>query len=152
MNQNRCRNVQCSSGEIRVNSVLSEVKPSQLHGIPGLILLTAWYTHTHTHTLLDISEILFRMFLVLKKKKFVLKLKTILTLVLIQSAVIGLSHKDTISNDVYDSGMVFYNVLFVDDKLFTLHWSVFAIFVPTESTNVNSIFAMSESPWRFCTS
>lgn len=71
---------------------------------------------------------------------------------LTQSAVIGLYHKDTISNDVYDSGMVFYNVLFLDDKLFTLHSSVFAIFVPTESTNVNSIFAMLESPRRFCTS
>lgn len=57
-------------------------------------------------------------------KNFVLKLKTILKFALIQSAVIGLYHKDTISNDVYDSGMVFYNVLFLDDKLFTLHSSV----------------------------
>lgn len=66
------------------------------------------------------------MFLVLKI--FVLKLKTILKFALIQSAVIELYYKDTISNDVYDSGMVFYNVLFLDDKLFTLHSSVFAIF------------------------
>lgn len=46
---------------------------------------------------------------------------------LIQSAVLGVNHKDTISNDVYDGGMVFYNGLFLDDKLFTLHSSVFAI-------------------------
>lgn len=30
--------------------------------------------------------------------------------------------------DVYDSGMVFYNVLFLDDELFTLHLSLFAFF------------------------
>lgn len=66
--------------------------------------------------------------MLLVKKNFVLKLKTILKFALIQSAVIGLYHKDTISNDVYDSGMVFYNVFFLDDKLFTLHSSVFAIF------------------------
>lgn len=74
---------------------------------------------------------------------------------LIQSAVLGVNHKYTISNDVYDGGMVFYNGLFLDDKLFTLHSSVFAIlfyfliFVPSKSTN--SIFAKLESPWRFCT-
>lgn len=58
--------------------------------------------------------------------------------------------------DVYDSGMVFYNVLFLDDELFTLHLSLFAFFfslsVPIKSTNVDSIFAMLESPRRFCTS
>lgn len=69
---------------------------------------------------------------------------------LIQSAVLGVNHKDTISNDVYDGGMVFYNGLFLDDKLFTLHSSVFTIlfyfliFVPSKSTN--SIFAKLESP------
>lgn len=46
---------------------------------------------------------------------------------LIQSAVLGVNHKDATSNDVYDGGMVFYNGLFLDDKLFTLHSSVFAI-------------------------
>lgn len=46
---------------------------------------------------------------------------------LIQSAVLGVNHKDAISNDVYDGGMVFYNGLFLDYKLFTLHSSVFAI-------------------------
>lgn len=44
------------------------------------------------------------------------------------AAVVRLNHKDTISNDVYDGGMVFYNGLFLDDKLYTLHSSVFAIF------------------------
>lgn len=47
----------------------------------------------------------------------------------LQSAVVRLNHKDTISNDVYDGGMVFYNGLFLDDELFTLHSSVFAIFL-----------------------
>lgn len=42
---------------------------------------------------------------------------------------IGLYHKDTIPNDVYDGRMVFYNALFLDKKLFTLHLSVFAIFL-----------------------
>lgn len=71
------------------------------------------------------------MLLVLKKNNFVLKLKTILKFALTQSAVIGLYHKDTISNVVYDSGMVFYNGLFLDDKLFTLHSSVcYFLFLP----------------------
>lgn len=58
-------------------------------------------------------------------------------------------------DDVYGSGMVFYNVLFLDDELFTLRLSLFAFLslsVPIESTNVTSIFAMLESPRRFCTS
>lgn len=54
-------------------------------------------------------------------------------------------------NNVYDSRMVFYNVLFLEKKLFTLHSGVLVIvFVFSESTNVKSIFAMSESPCRFC--
>lgn len=67
------------------------------------------------------------MFLVLNT--FCTEAKDYFEVALIQRAVIGLYHKDTISDDVYDSGMVFYNVLFLDDKLFTLHSSVFAIFV-----------------------
>lgn len=61
-------------------------------------------------------------------KTFVLTLKTILNFASIRSIVIEMHHKDTIWNEVYDSRMVFYNGLFLDDKLFTLHSSVFAIF------------------------
>lgn len=47
----------------------------------------------------------------------------------------------------------FIMFLFLDDELFTLHLSLFAFFsVPIKSTNVSSIFAMLESPRRFCTS
>lgn len=102
------------------------------------------------HMSLDNSEVLLSMLRVFFFKYWSWKL---LKFALIQSAVLWLSHKDTISNDVYDGGMVFYKRLFLDNKLFTLHSSVFAIFffffVPSKSTN--SIFAMLESPWRFCT-
>lgn len=77
----------------------------------------------------------------LKKKKKILKLNY---------AEVCFNTVSSTSNDVYDGGMVFYNGLFLDDKLFTLHSSVFAIlfyfliFVPSKSTN--SIFAKLESP------
>lgn len=46
----------------------------------------------------------------------------------------------------------FIRFLFLD-KLFTLHLSLFVFSsVQIKSTNVNSIFAMLESPRRFCTS
>lgn len=64
----------------------------------------------------------------MKKKILYWKLKGYWIFALIQSAAIGLYHKDTISDDVYDSGMVFYNVSFLEDELFTLHSSAFAIF------------------------
>lgn len=47
----------------------------------------------------------------------------------------------------------FIMFLFLDNELFTLHLSLSAFLsVPIKSTNVNSIFAMLESPRRFCTS
>lgn len=147
MNQNWCRKCCFILGKKEWTVSCLKVEPSQLHGIPGLILLTAWYAQAVGH---------FRGFVKKKKKEkkdFVLKLKTILKFALIQSAVIGLYHKDTISNDVYDSRMVFYNVfVFRWQAFYTAFKCVCYFFVPIESTNVNSIFAMFESPWRFCTS
>lgn len=61
---------------------------------------------------------------------------------LIQSTVIELYHKDTISYDVCDSGMVFYNGSFLD-KLFTLHSSVCCfLFLPKVLTLILSLLCL----------
>lgn len=74
-------------------------------------------------------------------KHFVLKLKSILKFALTQSAAIGLYRKDTISNDVYDSGMVFYNVLFLDDEAFYTAFECvcYLVFLPKVLTLILSL-------------
>lgn len=125
-------------------------KLTSWHSRSHLVAITApsaWYVHTCRWIIQRFCSACYVSFFFFKYWSWKL-----LKFALIQSAVLGLSHKDTISNDVYDGGMVFYKRLFLDNKLFTLHSSVFAIFsffVPSKSTN--SIFAMLESPWRFCT-
>lgn len=86
-------------------------------------------------------------------KHFVLKLKTILKFALTQSAVVGLYHKDTISNDVYDSGMVFYNVLFLDDEAFYTAFECvcYLVFLPKVLTLILSLLCRRALE-RFCTS
>lgn len=114
-------------------------KRSQLHGIPGLITLKVLLTRTHgAARFRSLTQNVFQKFCTEAKDYFDVCFNTV-----VGDWTVPQRHY---FNDVYDSGMVFYNVLFLDEKLFTLHSSVFAIFCSYKSTNVNSIFAMLESP------
>lgn len=123
----------------------NKVVLGHLHGVPGLISITnVWHLkrerHTHTHFAGH-----FRGFdqIAVLEKYFVLRLETILKFALMQSTVIDLYHKDTISYDVCDSGMVFYIGLFLDDKLFTLHSSVWCfLFLPKVLTLILSLLCL----------
>lgn len=94
------------------------------------------------------SQLTFRMSLLFKERNKIEKKDFVPRFALIRSAVNRLNHRD----DVYDGGMVFYNVfVFRRQAFYTAFKCVCYVSFLSRGPMLNSTFAMSESPRRFCT-